>query len=231
MARERGTTGVELIVVLAVLGIAGWTAKAFLGSGKKDAKESVEATEQLVEATEERDGQVAASLVSIGVANEEAPETPSKAFISREVPATLSLLPPAPESALKAAETRRMAVMEGRLREANALYAQLKDENLELQAAYEAAVKRRIETDKQLVAAANERFSDQIQRTMIIGVGLLCLLGWFTRGRQSIPLAVVGQTLAQAKQPAEMVRELDTALTPSQQKAVKKAAKLHPSND
>jgi len=231
VARERGTVVVDVVVVIAVLGALGWAGKAFLGSGKKDAKESVQATEQLVEATEERDVQVAASLTSIGIANGDAPETPSKAFIEREVPHTLSLLPEPTESALKAAETRRMAVMEGRLREANQLYAELKDENLELRAQMEDALRRRIEADKQLIEAANARASDQMRNMLIIAVAGLLLYGWITRARQSVPLAVMGQTLAKARNPESMVRELDAALTPSQQKAVKQNARLHNPDD
>lgn len=231
MERERATAIVDVVVVIALLGAAGWAAKAFMGSGKKDAKESVAATEQLVEVTQERGEQVAASLVSIGEANKDAPETPSKAFIEREVPSTLSLLPNPTESALKAAESRRIAVMEGNLREANRLYAQIKDENANLRARMEEAVRRRIEADRQLVEAANERFNDQIQRIILIGVAALLLLGWFSRAQQSVPIAVVGQTLAKANKPAEMVRELDAALTPAQQKSVKKFAKLNSPDD
>lgn len=231
MDRQRGTAVVDVVVVIALLGALGWAGKAFLGSGKKDAKESVAATEQLVDTVEDKEAQVAASLVSIGAANVEAPETPSKAFIEREVPAALSLLPEPPESALKAAETRRMAVMEGNLREANRLYAQLKDENIELQQRYENAVKRRIDADRQLVAAANERMSDQLRNMGVLAVAGLLLYGWVTRARQSVPLAVVGQTLAHARQPESMVRELDTVLSPSQQRVVKKASKAHTPDD
>lgn len=222
----------DIILVLAVLGVAGWLGKGFLFSeDKKNAKESQQATQRLLEAQQEQAASVAASVTSIGAANAEAPESPSRAFIEREVPEALALLPNAPESALKAAEQRRMAVMEGRLTEANRLYAQLRDENAYLIKQKNEAVARRIEADKTLIQAANERAEEELKRTLIIGAAILLALGWFTRARQSVPLAVLGQNLGMANRPKELVSHLDATLTPSQQKAVRKHAKLHTPDD
>lgn len=228
----RGTTGVDLVVVLAVVAVAGWLGKAYIFSDdKKNAKESEQSTEQLLEAQQEQSAAVAASVTSIGRANEEAPESPSKAFITREVPETLALLPEPSESALKAAETRRMAVMEGRLHEANRLYAELRDENLYLMQQRDAAIARRLEVDKTLVDVAKARANDQLQRTLIIGAALLLGIGWWTRAKQSVPLAILGRNIGQADRPAEVIRHLDSTLTPGQQKVVNKHAKLNTPDD
>ena len=229
---HRGSVGMDIVVVLAVFGVAGWMGKAFLFSDdKKNAKESAEATEQLLVAQQEQAASVAASVTSIGAANEEAPESPSKAFIAREVPEALALLPNAPKSALKAAEQRRMAVMEGRLHEANRLYAELRDENAYLIKQKEEAIKRRIEADKTLIDAARERANDELRNMLIIGVAGLLAFGWFTRARQSVPLAILGQNLGMANRPKELVSHLDATLSPSQQKVVRKHAKLNTPDD
>ena len=229
---SRGSTGVDIVIVLAVLGIAGWMGKAFwFSDDKKNAKLSAEATQQLLEAQEEQAASVAASVTSIGVANEEAPESPSKAFIAREVPEALAILPKPPESALKAAEQRRMAVMEGRLYEANKLYVELRDENTSLRLQRDRAVSQRIAVDNTLMDAAKERASDELRNIFIIGVVVLLAFGWFTRARQSVPLAILGQNLGQANRPKELVSQLDATLTPSQQKVVRKHAKLNTPDD
>jgi flagellar basal body-associated protein FliL len=227
-SHRRGTAIIDVVVVLGVVAVAGWLGKGFFFSKDKErAKESEAATVALIDAQKDQSSAVAASVTAIGVANDEAPESPSKAFIEREVPEALALLPKPPESALKAAETRRMAVMEGRLHEANRLYAELRDANMDLKAQRDAAIQRRIDTDMELIEAAKSRASSELRQGIIMLVAAVAAIGWFTRAKQSVPIAVVGQAMAQANRPHKAVQELDAALTRGQQKAVRKAVKLN----
>lgn len=227
MGSRKGTVVVEVVLVLALLGGL-WAGKNVLFSDrKKNAKTSIEATQTLLETQEKQSSYVAASLVSIGTANTEAPESPAKAFITREVPNALALLPEPDESALKAAQTRRMAVMEGRLREANGLYASIKDENLNLIGQRNAAISARKEADETIMQAAKDAAGAQLQRTILIAVAGVLAFGWFTRARQSVPLTVLGGMVGAAQRPAAIVSEIDSHLSPSQQRVVKKHARLN----
>lgn len=224
---RKGTVIIEVVVLLAVVGGLWMSKDIFFSDRKKNAKASIEATRELVETQEKQSSYVAASLVSIGTANEKAPESPSRAFIKREVPSTLVLLPEPDKSALKAAETRRMAVMEGRLQEANSLYAEIKDQNAELVNQRNAAIAARRKADEVIMQAAKDAASAQLQRAILFAVAGVLAFGWFTRARQSVPLAVLGGMVGAAKRPAVLVSEIDSHLSPSQQRVVKRHARLN----
>lgn len=230
---NKGTAVVDIVLLIAILGAAGWAGKNFLFSKDKErAKESITATESLLDAQQNQTASVAASVTAIATANELAPESPSKAFITREVPEALALLPEPTEIGLKAAQMRRIAVMEGNLIEANRLYVQLSERNADLVAERDAAIQRRIKADKELMDAAKDKAFTDLQRDGLLILAIVVAFGWVTRAKQSVPLAVLGQAIGSANRPPELVRELDALLTPGQQRVVGKAAKINtPSDD
>ena len=130
MTSRRAFTGLEVMAVVALIGALTWAVapQLFPGASKRakasgKATAAVEQTTAAVDkATEAQGGAVAAGLTQIGTANASGPASPSRDFVSREVPHLLSMLPPPSPADLLAAESRRLAVMEGRVKEARDLY-------------------------------------------------------------------------------------------------------------
>jgi len=124
MKGERGeATLAALLVILALGGLAWGGIKSGWFSGQsKRAKTSTETTAELVAAKDKQAAVAAASVTKIGEANAVAPDSPSKTVIGREVPVALASLPAPDIDALMQAESRKRAVLEGRLVEADRLY-------------------------------------------------------------------------------------------------------------
>lgn len=140
--RNKGEAVLTVIAVVAILGLA---VMWFKPSVEATNAKRVDQVTQKIEDSNQKIGQkVSASLNQIGVANSMAPESPSKNFISKEVALTTPLLPAPSMEELLAAEKRRVAVMEGRIEEANKLYADSRKENGEL-IAENAEVKKDLE--------------------------------------------------------------------------------------
>ncbi len=227
MLRQSGTVVVEIVVVLALIGGATFFAKNMFGKKDRERAEmSVDATEALLAAGVEQGEEIAASVTAIGTANAEAPESPSKAFITREVPVTLSMLPEASESALKAAEQRRMAVMEGRLHEANRLYVDVFEKAQDLQRQLDAAIFRRKQADEALVVAAQARSDAMFQRTIYIAIGALAFVLYFLRSSQSITLPTMGRIVSGLRA-GDGIAAVDEHLPQRFHKHVSKHAKLN----
>ena len=180
---HKGEATVVVLAVVAVAGIALWLFKPRSVHGEsRRADESARTTESLNAATNEameaerkRGAEAAASVTKIGEAAAESPESPAKAFITREVPLALSNLPPPDQMALIEAERRKAAVMEGRYNEAARLYkdafthaAQLQREKDEAIAALEAARLERQKADQAILEAAAANRALEKQRNMFI---------------------------------------------------------------
>ena len=125
--RKRGVAVVEVIAIVALIGLAVAWFKPSTAKSNADAVDKKSVAVQV--ANDKALEKVAASVDQIGVANGMAPESPSKEFIGREVSLVKPLLPSPSPDELLAAEKRRVAVMEGRLEEANKLYASSQNEN------------------------------------------------------------------------------------------------------
>lgn len=217
----------EVLVILALVGGGTFFAKMFMGRGDKErAQTSVETTEALIAANVEQGQVVAASVTAIGTANDIAPESPAKAFIRREVPATLAMLPPPSESALKAAQQRRMAVMEGRLNEANRLYVQISEKALALQQQLDTAIQLKKESDESLVVAAEARADALFQRTIFIAIGILAVVLYLFRSTNSISLSTMGAMVAGLRA-GDGIAAVDQHLPQRLHKHVSKHAKLN----
>jgi len=168
-----GEISLLLAAAIVIAGVGGFIALKPLFSGdKRRAKASQEATAALVVAVDNQAASAAASVATIGVANSMAPESPSKAFIGREVPAALAKLPAPDPAALLEAEKRRAAVMEGRLEEASRLYERESERASRLQQERDTAIAERRAVDLELSEAAARAAAEQ-QRLIIGAVAAL----------------------------------------------------------
>lgn len=130
LMKTKGVTGIEVLAAVAIVGIALWWFKPSIQ--KTAAREVDQVTNKVISSEEKIDQKISASVNQIGVANSMAPESPSKDFIAKEVQFITPLLPTPDIKNLLEAEKRRIAVMEGRLEEADKLYKEARKENLEL---------------------------------------------------------------------------------------------------
>ena len=223
---KRAFTLVEVVLVLAVLGGA-WAAfpQIFPGASKR-AKSSTTATARLEEATTNRDSTAAASVVKIGEANGQAPESPSKAFIAREVPVALSLLPAPDPMALIEAERRRAAVMEGRLAESNALYEKASKRAEELQRERDKALAERQAADLALEKAAAAEHARTVQAFAIGIVAILLLAAFLYVKFTGISPSSIGTAFADMAKGTDPTVAFDTVLNSAQQRRINRAKRL-----
>jgi len=226
MRSNRGdATAIVLAAILVIGGVFVWL-KPKLGSGKGDAKDSAKATAALVQSLDERAATAAAGVFAIGTANSMAEDSPSKNFITREVPAVLSKLPTPDPMALLEAEKRRAAVMEGRLEEANRLYEREAKRSEQLQKERDIAIAERQAVDVRLSEAAAAREAAQRQSLLFkigLGVaGLIMLVLWFYR----VSPGSLGKIMADIRSGVSPGQAFDTYTTPIVQKMVNRAARL-----
>lgn len=230
---RRGAT--ELIVLAAIVLIgAGWfVVKPLFSRDKKRAQESVQTTENLVQAVDAQASAAAASVTAIGTANSMAPESPSRDFIAREVPAALSKLPSPDPKELLEAEKRRVAVMEGRLEEANKLYQHESERASKLQQERDTAIAEKRAADQALVeAAAFKAGAEQQRNILIVGLaaaGALAVFLWFSR----ISPASIGKIAADIRGGEKPLIALDRHTSPWLHRQIRKHSKLNtePSDD
>lgn len=128
--RTKGEATLTVIAVVALIGLAVMWFKPSVAA--TNAKEVDKVTQKIEDSNQKIGEKVSASLNQIGVANSMAPESPSKNFISKEVSLATPLLPAPSMTELLEAEKRRVAVMEGRIEEANKLYSSSQKQNAEL---------------------------------------------------------------------------------------------------
>lgn len=180
---------VALVAGLTVL--AGWLfkPKVFDGDSRR-AVQSVEATAAVESATaaalaaaerekaaaqaeraalEKQAASAAAGVVKVGEANAQAPESPARDFIGREVPAILSKLPAADLAQLLEAEQRRAAVMSGDLKRADALYQREAAEALRLREAIRAAEAQAQTAARETMEAKAALATEQAERRRVDG--------------------------------------------------------------
>jgi predicted membrane-bound mannosyltransferase len=193
MKSNRGSSEVIILVVLLAAAAGFIKLPALFDRDTKRAEQSQQTTEELLRVQQAQGASAAAGVVEIGTANAMAEDSPSKDFITREVPSVLSKLPAPDPAALLEAERRRIAVMEGRIEEANRLYGEeaRRSERLARDLA-EAIAAKRLSDQALLEAAAARRAAEQQMRIIIVIAGLLLALwlyAYATRiGRKSIAL-------------------------------------------
>jgi len=223
---NRGEVSTLLLVALAVAALGFWKAPSWFDRETRRAKDSQQATTQLLEAQQKQGAHVAASVVEIGVANAMAPESPSKTFIAREVPSVLSSLPQPSASALIEAERRRVAVMEGRLAEANRLYGEEAVRAEKLAAQLALAQEARRQADQALLeAAAAKKAKDQQMRMIMLVAGLLAVL-WVYAYLTRLGPKSIGMIAADIRSGSHPIAALDSHVPDWLKSSVRKEAKL-----
>lgn len=226
--KRRGAVSLLLIAAIVVLGAGGlWVAKpSIFGGASKRAANSTAATAQLERAVTAQGAAAAASVVKMGEANAQAPESPARSFIGQEVPLTLSRLPPPDPKALLEAERRRAAVMEGRLDEARRLYESAAKQSERLQRERDEALAARRAADLALEKSAAAEHARTVQA---LGVGLVALLACAAFAYvkiYSITPAAIGRIAADVRSGIAPLTALDTHLAPRLHARVRRAAQL-----
>lgn len=222
----RGEASLIILLAVVVLGGGAWglsKTKWFSGESKR-AKTSTETTADLIAAQEKRSAVAAASVVKIGEANAEAPDSPSKTFIGREVPVALASLPAPDIEAVIAAERRKVAVMEGRLIEADRLYGDAMKRADEYQKELARAISAKRASDAALeIAAAEARAAEQQRFWFMLIAGAAGALYLWTKLSHASPLAIsrAVQDMRNGGEVNSSVAALDGALTPFQQSNVR----------
>lgn len=199
--------------------------KVFHGESRR-AEDSKHATAQLEAAAAAQGSNAAASVVKIGEANAAAPDSPSKDFIAREVPAALAHLPAPDPLALLEAEKRRAAVMEGRADEAARLYGIEANRSAELQKQLSAALAARHAADSALSEAAAGQLAAERQRTLAAVFAGLVFVLWAYARLFSISPGSLGAIAADIRAGSNPITAMDIHLAPWLHSKVSAAAKL-----
>lgn len=227
-SRNSGEAVIIVLVALSLLGLGTWMVKPswFPGASKRAAS-STAATAALVAATDAQGASAAAGVATIGKANAEAPASPSKDFITREVPAVLSKLPPPDPIALLEAEKRRSAVMEGRADEARRLYETEAKRSERLQAERDEALAARRDADLAMEKAAAAEHARTMQ--LMGALALLLVAGavvvWIKRG--SVGVQKLGKMAADIRAGENPLTVLDRYVDERLHAKVQRVAKAN----
>ena len=225
---NKGVTGIEIALIVAVVGALGWFAapKIFHGASRR-ADNSAKATEQLEQATNAQGASAAASVTKIGEAAGMAASSPAIDFIRREVPVALASLPTPDPRAILRAEQRRVAVMEGKLDEARRLYEVEAKRAAKLQEERDEALAARRQADVALQEAAAAEHAATVQAMAAGGLALIALALWAWAKLNGFSTRTVGQMAADIRagdKPTEVIdRYVPVRLWPK----VKREAQLH----
>lgn len=224
---QRGEVTVVVLVVVAVLGgvVAIWKPSWLPGASKRAAT-ATKTTEALVQATDHQSAVAAASVQTIGSANADAPDSPAKDFISREVPYALTLLAKPDPKALVDAEKRKVAVMEGKLDVALKLYNESAKVSAKLQAERDEAIQEKRESDLALEKAAAAEHARTMQ---LFGAGLIALIlggAWVWLKLNGISTQTFGEMAARIHKGEKAIEVFDEFLPKRIQKKVNRVARL-----
>ena len=224
----RGAVPAIYLVVAGVAAIAGLlVAKPkFMSKDSKRAEQSTETTSALIAAEQKKNSVAAASVVKIGEANAEAPESKQRDYIAREVLLALGLLPAPDAQGLIDAEKRKVAVMEGKYQLAQSLYDKATANNAKLVKERDEAIDAKRKADLDLERAAAERLGMERQRNMtILAVVIVVVLYGYTKFTHFSPQQI-GEVVADIKKNVHPLTAIDTVASRYQQKLVNKIRKL-----
>lgn len=237
----RGVGVVEVVVVVAVLGLVGWLAKPRLLDGEsRRADASAAASAQVetavaraVAAEQAKGATVAASVQQIGLAAAAADPSPHTDYIIRESAWVAPLLPSPDAAAQLAAERRRLAMVEGRLDEARRLYATADKDRAALLARAERAegatakafaARRQADAALAEAAAANLALKRRSAQQWLT-IGALVILAVFL-WLNGISPAKIGRAMADIRAGTSPAAAFDTVLPEWIQSRVNRAARL-----
>lgn len=211
--KTRGSATIIAIVLVALLGGGLFVFRpAFLHGDSRRAKESAAATVAVERTAGAQGGAAAASIQKIGEANQEAPLSPSRDFIAREVPLALSYLPKPDPAKLLEAERRKVAVMEGQIAEARRLYEDAAKTSAALQRERDAALAARRAVDAELAEVAAARLAAERQRAALVVVAVLLLAAWIYAKFFGISAGTLGRIAADVRSGVSPIAAMDEAL-------------------
>jgi hypothetical protein len=195
-----------VLVATAVVALGAWLFKPKILDGEsKRAAESTAATAALEAANIKKGATAAASVAVIGDANAEAPGSPHKNFIGQEVKVALANLPAPDPQALLEAEKRKVAVLEGRVLEAQGLYASAMDRASQLEKDRAKALAERQAADLRLERAAAENLGAQRTKNITIFVAACCIALWLWTKFTHLSPNSLAKIVADVKTPGENV--------------------------
>lgn len=225
--RNKGFAWLPVIVILSLIGTSVIVLKPKILDGEsKRAAASTAATEAVEKAETAKGASAAAGVVKIGEANTEAPESPSKSFIAREVPVVLAKLPSPDPMALIEAEKRKNAVMQGRMEEASLLYTAEAKRSAQLQKERDEAIAERKAIDLKLEQTAALHLGEARQRNIMIAAVVVLAAGLIWVKFTNISPRSLGRALADIRAGENPVNALDVHLPPWLHASVKKASQL-----
>lgn len=218
-----------LIIVLAVLALAGLGAYLFPKTFDKDSRnadKSQKATQELIVTQQKKESNIASSVTAIGQANADAPDSKERDFITKEVPMVLSQLSAPDAQKLFEATARRAAVAEGNLALVQKLYGQATKDAAELVKENEKAKLERQQVDLQISEAAAYKLGAERQKLamgaviaiLIIGVAYVKIFGVHTDD--------IGKMVADIRAGIPPIQAIDTNLGPRLHNRVQMAARL-----
>lgn len=237
--RKRAVIDGGLLLAVGIIAIVGYL---FLkpSQSQKQAAASVQTTSKVENATTQVDNAVkaqnaaaAGGVAAVGQVNQQAPASPQKDAIAREIPAILAKMEPPDLKAQNESLARMNAVMQGKMELAESLYKdeakktakqaeELKDARDKLQR--EQAERRSV--DLQLSeAAAVGKFKDQIIMA-VVAVAILLGAGWLYARMFSINMGTAGTILSDIRAGVAPTVAFDTHLAPWHHASVNKAARL-----
>ncbi len=227
MKSPRAEVVTAVLLALVLLGGGLFILKPkFLSGESKRAATSAATTAALETATTAQGASAAASVATIGRANAEAPASPAKDFIAREVPVALAKLPAPDPLELLAAEKRRSAVMEGRAIEANRLYEGAAKHAAQLQTERDRALVARQHADTALQEAAAAQLAAERQSNIFIAVCVVLAIGWGYTKIYSISPASIGSAAAGMRAGEDPIAALSRVTAPWMHARIHTAAKL-----
>jgi hypothetical protein len=211
MKKNRAFTGLEIIAVLALLGVGTWfvAPKIFPGASKR-AQTSVQTTQELVAAKDAPAAANAASLTVINRALASVPDSPSTRFIANEVPIMLARSPAPDPMELVAAEKRRVAFLEGQLDEQRRLTAVAMKGSVEQVARITKAELAKQASDQALVESAAAEHARTVQLAVAAIIALLAATGWVWLKFNSVSIPNIGKLAADLRSGADPIAALSS---------------------
>lgn len=228
MKSTKATAVIEVLVVLAVLGMATWLIKPkALDGDSRRAKQNIEATTKADEALQKQGATAAAKVTTVKEVVEGMPPTRETEFSSKELGSALDNLPkPDPDERFKSLE-RKLAVLSGDVKRTNELYEQDRKENRKLQSERDAAIKERDEAQQKIAQVAAERLGAERQRNAaLVGIVLLAVAVGYLKFF-GINRTTLGRMAADIRAGTDPIQAFDTHLAPWMHAGVNRASRLH----
>ena len=227
MKSTRALTGLEIVAVLAILGVGTWLfAPKLLPGASKRAASAVATTHELAAAKDAPAAANAASLTVISRALADVPDSPSTRFVKNEVPIMLARSPAPDAMELVNAERRRTAFVEGRLDEQRQLTAKAMANSAELTARIAKAELAKQASDQALIEAAAAEHARTVQLAGMVLIALLAAAGWVWLKFNSVSIPSLGKLAADLRSGTDPIAALSTIVDERHHENIQRLVKL-----